>query len=132
MNAANWNEGLAVSSFQLVAQLGEALADGVLAHDGGVELFADAAVEEVLGLGGPGGGVGLVTLATLQRDEFVADAEAEILECVPLGFEGGGFAGDGFGVGGFGLSGGCGRGLFCGGCNGGRGGGGGRLGARGE
>jgi len=108
-----------------VAELGEALADGVLAHDGWVELFADAAFEEVLSLGGPGGGVGLATLATLQRDQFVADAEAEILECGPLGFEGGGFAGGCLGVGGFGFSGGCGRGLCCGGCSGGRGRGGG-------
>ena len=88
--------------FQFVAQLGEALADGVLAHDGGVELFADAAVEEVLGLGGPGGGVGLVTLAALQRGQLVADSESEILERGPFLFQGGGFAGGGLGVGGVG------------------------------
>ena len=40
-------------SFQFVAELGEALADGVLAHHGGFELGGDVLIDEVLCRGGP-------------------------------------------------------------------------------
>ena len=86
--------------FELVAQLGEALGDVVLAPDGGVEFFGDAAVDEVLGLGGPGGGVGFVAFATIQHDHFFADGVAKGVEFGVLGFEGGDFELDGGGVGG--------------------------------